>query len=257
MGLYGGRELWSGLPLPHPVSLHQKPQKGEKRVCMWERGRKTGFALCKPCIKFDHCHQQWLMALLLHVNTVTGWKLQGMKRGDVNLVAFFPRAEVFLLSSKLKIKTGHSLELQILNHLLYFMTTKFKVVDTPHQHPAVFSLACYINQMLCFLHDQTTHQSCIDFWGSHNMDTREESAGRLHGGCDGVYMYLRACPCVYVMSSDTSCVWEFSFSAAKSFELHDRVLLMDCVVISDPVFSGTFENVAINNLVIASLKDRV
>lgn len=142
------------------------------QICMWERGRKVGFALCKPCVKVDHCHQQWLMALLLHVNTaVTGWEITGMKRS--NFSCFLPWAAVFLtvLASKLKTKAGHSLEPQMLNHLLYFMTTKFCVVDTPHQHPAVSSLACYINQVLCFLHGHTTHQSCIDLWASHNMDT--------------------------------------------------------------------------------------
>lgn len=34
------------------------------------------------------------------------------------------------------------------SHPLYFMTIKFNVVDTPHQHPAISSLACYINQAL-------------------------------------------------------------------------------------------------------------
>lgn len=53
------------------------------------------------------------------------------------------------------------------------------------------------------------------------------------------------------------CVRQFSFSAVKSFELHDRALFMDCVIISDPVFSATSEKMAVNNLVMAALKDRV
>lgn len=122
-----------------------------KEKCVHEKGSKVGFTLCKSCIKVDHCHQHWLMALSLQYMLIrlsqTG-KLQGWKKIRKQHVCFFKRCKFQSWGTKLKRKDGVSLVPEMPNHTFYFMTTKFNVVDTPHQHPAIFSLVCYINQAL-------------------------------------------------------------------------------------------------------------
>ena len=90
-------------------------------------------------------------------------------------------------------KAAVPLEPELQSHPFYFMTTKFNVVDTPHQHPAISSLARYINQALYFLHGQAAHQSRADLGVSHNAGT---PVGNVRGERDGVYVYLRVGRCV-------------------------------------------------------------
>lgn len=71
---------------------------------MRERGEGKWVLHCAS-FRVDHCHQEWLMALLLHVNTaVRGWEITGTKRYklqhvlskeiQISVVCFFSRVEV-------------------------------------------------------------------------------------------------------------------------------------------------------------------
>lgn len=72
----------------------------------------------------------------------------------------------------------------------------------------------------------------------------------LHGESESVHVSKSVIPVIdyYLV------VCESSFSAVKSFKLHERMLFMKCVVIFN---TATSKNVVVNKVVMADLRFRV